>query len=178
MVWSCFAWLVLGLGLFRICLWEPMKVNGNSMAPTLTHEQTVVVNKHAFGFQLPPLPWRIARSHPRLGDVVVFQAPAGERWIKRVAAQPGDDIVYIPKLGWFRGQYFISPDIERSVDMIDPPEWMEAYRPTSIQLGLHRGWVVRIPSNRYFLLGDNASQSLDSRSIGPVSEFKFSGRVD
>lgn len=176
--WSSFAWLIVGVGMARFVLWEPMKVNGTSMAPTLANAQTIVVNKHAFGLQLPLLPWRFGSSSPNVGDVVVFKSPQGDSWIKRVAAGPGQQILYVPSVGWFSNGVFLSSDNRHNVGNTTYPQWMESLVHTKVKVGKHEGWMITIPSSRYFLLGDNFSNSIDSRNIGPVRENYIAGRVD
>lgn len=179
-VWSCFAWFVLGVLLTRVYLWEPMVVQGNSMSPTLENYQTVVVNKHAFGFKLYPLPWRLNAKEPERGDVVVFKSPDGDYWVKRVMATPGDRISYFPGVGWFNGPDLIStPSQGLDISSVPSrPRWMSYVRPDSVQHQGYLGWSFTIPQGRYFLLGDNHGNSIDSRDIGPVSHTRISGRID
>lgn len=182
LVWSCFAWFILGVVLSRIYLWEPMLVQGSSMVPTLESRQRVVVNKHAFGLQLHPLPWRVGSSDPALGDIVVFKSPQGEYWVKRVVAQPGEQISYFPGVGWFKGENLLSLDHKQGFDLPrsqnDRPQWMTYLRLNSTELEGYPGWSFTIPRGRYFLLGDNHNNSIDSRNIGPVSNTRISGRID
>lgn len=174
-IWSSLAWVVLGVGLSRVFLWEPMMVQGNSMAPTLTKDDVIVVNKHAFGFHLSPLPWRLGSTLPSVGDIVVFNSPQGESWVKRVVALPGDHIVYIPHLGWFKNNQYLAPCIPNAP--VDVPAWMSVLNAHKINLEGYTAWSIKIPEHRYFVLGDNVNHSIDSRRIGPIYSTAIAGRV-
>src|SRR5271169_3643942 len=68
---------------FIIFLYQPVKVEGTSMMPTLQDQERVFINK--FVYKLEP----IAR-----GDVIVFRYPRdpGKSYIKRVVAIAGDRV--------------------------------------------------------------------------------------
>src|SRR5271157_4762578 len=68
---------------FIIFLYQPVKVEGTSMMPTLQDQERVFINK--FVYKLEP----IAR-----GDVIVFRYPRdpAKSYIKRVVAVAGDRV--------------------------------------------------------------------------------------
>ena len=68
---------------FIIFLYQPVKVEGTSMMPTLQDQERVFINK--FVYKLEP----IAR-----GDVIVFRYPRdpAKSYIKRVVAIAGDRV--------------------------------------------------------------------------------------
>jgi signal peptidase I len=173
LAWSSCAWLVVGVGLSRLLLWDPVVVQGASMAPTLSNDDLVVVDRSAFGYQLPVFTWRLGSHTPSLGDIVVFKAPDGNRWIKRVAALPGDRLAFVPSIGWFRNDKFLAP---LPLNMDDPPRWLVAVSsPVQSQGMAVRQWTL--PVDQYFVLGDNLQVSIDSRRIGPVPLTQLDGKV-
>ena len=68
---------------FIIFLYQPVKVEGTSMMPTLQDQERVFVNK--FVYKLEPI---------ERGDVVVFRYPRdpAKSYIKRVIAVAGDSV--------------------------------------------------------------------------------------
>lgn len=75
--------LVLALTPFR-----PLKVDGNSMAPTLRNGQTLLLDQFY---------WRTGGL--RRNDIVVVQHK-GENWVKRLVGMPGDQLQILRDEGW------------------------------------------------------------------------------
>jgi signal peptidase I len=108
-------WLSLALALaaaisLRIFIVEPYQIPSGSMIPELLVGDHLFVSKLSYGIMNPfaKEPSYLVRwNTPKPGEVVVFQAPsyvprhAGETWIKRVIAGPGqtvrlvDSVVYV-----------------------------------------------------------------------------------
>lgn len=85
----------------RLFLVAPFQIPSGSMIPTLLIGDHLFVFRAMYGLQSPfgPEPSYLVRwSLPKPGDVVVFEAPpwvprnAGEDWIKRVIAGPGQRV--------------------------------------------------------------------------------------
>jgi len=131
-------------------LYQPVKVEGTSMAPWLHDQDRLVINKFEYDFE------KIKRN-----DVVVFYYPRDTRlsYIKRVIALPGDTI-YIDD-----GQVFVNgkPIVE--------PYVPENYRDVS-SMG-----PLLVPEGEYFVMGDHRSISSDSRSFGPVERKLIYGKA-
>src|SRR5215472_9037938 len=68
---------------FIVFLYQPVKVEGTSMMPTLEDQERVFINKFVY---------RLEAIHQ--GDVVVFRYPRdpSKSYIKRVIAVPGDRV--------------------------------------------------------------------------------------
>src|SRR6201997_3748480 len=68
---------------FIIFLYQPVKVEGTSMMPTLQDQERVFINK--FVYKLEPI---------ERGDVIVFRYPRdpAKSYIKRVVAVAGDHV--------------------------------------------------------------------------------------
>lgn len=129
---------------------RPFTVDGPSMLPTLSSGERLVVEKLTYRFR-----------PPTRGDIVVFRYPAdvSSFFIKRVIGVPGDTVEF------FRGRVFINGEV-----------LPESYVATPT-LGPPGPTVV--PEGHYFVLGDNRTNSQDSRSpsVGFVPTSLIVGRA-
>src|SRR6202007_825196 len=83
-VWTRDLLIAIGLALVIIVfLYQPVKVEGTSMAPLLSDQERIFINKVVYRFE------PIVR-----GDVVVFWYPLdrSKSFIKRVVALPGETV--------------------------------------------------------------------------------------
>jgi signal peptidase I len=115
-----------------------IRVDGQSMLPTLNTGEFVIVNKLAYKVGLP-----------KYGDIIVFHFPRDpeQEYIKRVIGLAGDRIVIAKKQVQVNGTLLEEP-------YIAAPPLYEA------------DWTV--PENSLFVLGDNRNNSSDSHNWGPV----------
>jgi signal peptidase I len=125
-----------------IFLYQPVKVEGTSMMPSLEDQERIFVNK--FVYRLEPI---------ERGDIVVFRYPRdpSKSYIKRVIAMAGDHIRID------NGQVFVNGQALHEAYV--PPEYTD--------LRSYPDTVV--PENSYFVLGDHRSMSNDSRDFGAVN---------
>jgi signal peptidase I len=122
------------------------------MAPTLESSQRLVIDRTAFALR-PPRRW----------EVVVFRSPTDARQlcVKRVVGLPGETVSLAGGDVWINGQRIRKPrdaDYEtRYGDSVKSPS----------------GW--RLGPHEYFVLGDNAAISDDSRNwlAGPGVDAKL-----
>jgi signal peptidase I len=157
-IWSALSWVrdlafsVLIAVILIVFIYQPVKVEGTSMMPTLTDQERIFINKFTYHLGLGSI---------ERGDMVVFWYPLAEdkSYIKRVIGLPGDT-VYIDA-----GQVYVNgrPLTESYVpeDYRDRVSWEEH----------------RIPSGEYFVLGDHRSSSSDSRTWGFVKREKIYGKA-
>ena len=133
-----------------IFLYQPVKVEGTSMMPSLDDQERIFVNK--FVYRLEPI---------QRGDIVVFRYPRdpSKSYIKRVIGVAGDRIRIDDGLVHVNGQ---------------PLE--ENYVPTAYTDERSYPEIV-VPAGSYFLLGDHRSMSNDSRDFGPVKEKFIYGKA-
>lgn len=103
-------------------------------------------------------------NEPKRGDIVVFKYPKDPKqyFIKRVIGLPGEKI-----------------KIEDNRIFVNGTKIDETYLPETIETVLPlRGYGdITLASDEYFLLGDNRTQSLDSRIFGPVKREFLIGRT-
>ncbi len=122
-------------------------VFGQSMEPNLHPHQRLIVDKISY------------RLHaPQRNDIVVIRLPdMDELLVKRIVALPGELVEIRAGIVYVNGEAVAEPF----------PHDMTPYDMTPIILG---------PLS-YFVLGDNRSNSNDSRSFGPVTLDEILGRV-
>src|SRR6476469_1385684 len=90
-VWSAVSWFrdlifsVLIAVVLIVFIYQPVKVEGTSMMPTLTDQERIFINKFTYRFGLGS----VSR-----GDTVVFWFPqdTSKSYIKRVIGLPGDTV--------------------------------------------------------------------------------------
>jgi signal peptidase I len=143
--------VALGLALVIIIfLYQPVKVEGTSMAPLLSDQERIFINKFIYRFE--PI---------ERGDVVVFWYPLdrSKSFIKRVIGLPGDTI-----------------EIQSGRLFVNGKELQEPYVPASYLDG--SSLLPRVlPPNNYFVMGDHRDSSNDSRMFGSVPRQYIYGKA-
>jgi signal peptidase I len=120
-------------------VYQPVKVEGTSMMPTLVDQERIFINKFVYRFGLAD----IGR-----GDTVVFWFPqdTSKSYIKRVIGIPGDTVEVRSGTVYVNGK------------ALDEPYVPEEFRD-------HVSMAPRaVEPNHYFVLGDHRSSSNDSRT--------------
>jgi signal peptidase I len=150
-VWTRDLLIAIGLALVIIVfLYQPVKVEGTSMAPLLSDQERIFINKFVYRFEA------IHR-----GDVVVFWYPLdrSKSFIKRVIALPGETVTIRQGVVTVNGVVVPEPYV--------PPQYEDVsdYGPT------------RVPADSYFVMGDHRVSSNDSRVFGPVPSQFIYGRA-
>jgi signal peptidase I len=133
-----------------IFLYQPVKVEGTSMMPSLVDQERIFVNK--FVYRLEPI---------ERGDIVVFRYPydPSKSYIKRVIGMAGD------RIRINSGQVYVNGE---ALD--------ESYVPAEYTDSRSSPEAV-VPANSYFVLGDHRSMSDDSRNFGPVNQSFIYGKA-
>jgi signal peptidase I len=133
-----------------IFLYQPVKVEGTSMMPSLEDQERIFVNK--FVYRLEPI---------ERGDIVVFRYPRdpSKSYIKRVIGMQGDDIRIDG------GQVYVNG---KALD--------ETYVPSEYTDQRSYPDIV-VPPHCFFVLGDHRSMSNDSRDFGSVNQSFIYGKA-
>jgi signal peptidase I len=150
-VWTRDLLIAIGLALVIIVfLYQPVKVEGTSMAPLLSDQERIFINKFVYRFE------DIHR-----GDVVVFWYPLdrSKSFIKRVIGLPGETVEIRHGLLYVNGQLIPEPYV--------PPQYTDVS-----DFGL-----IKVPKDSYFVMGDHRISSNDSRVFGPVASQFIYGRA-
>ena len=158
------AGLVLGL---RAEVASPYRIPSSSMEPTLhcakpvvgceaSHSDRVLVNRLAYRY-----------GSPARGQIVVFKAPSeaaivcgeGGIYVKRLVGLPGELVAEYQGQVYINGRHLSEPYIKTSERDAQTHTW------------------PRLGPGQYFMMGDNRSDSCDSRLWGPVARSALVGPV-
>jgi signal peptidase I len=141
-----------------VFIYQPVKVEGTSMEPSLDDQERIFINKFTYELGLGQI---------ERGDTVVFWYP-GDRsksYIKRVIGLPGD------RIRVDNGQVFVN-DRPLAEDYV-PQRYRDTLSWPSDAPGVDRV----VPDGSYFVLGDHRSQSSDSRAWGYVPRSDIYGKA-
>jgi signal peptidase I len=158
----------------KVCA-QICRMPSSSMEDTLLIGDQLVVDNLAYGVRLPGREtesWHLA--DPGRGDLVTFRRPEyrSKLSVKRVIGLPGEKVEIRGPVVYVNGQPLAEPYAKHTRP-----------RTASADLKLLQGDVVEdwgpetVPAGRYFILGDNRDNSLDSRSFGFVPRADILGRV-
>src|SRR5512142_840828 len=133
-------------------LYQPVKVEGTSMTPSLVNEERIFINKFVYRFGI---------SDIDRGDTIVFWAPEDptRSYIKRVIGVPGDVVEIVDGTVVLNGK------------RLQEPYLIDANRD---RMSMTRRVVE---AGHYFVLGDHRNSSNDSRSWGTVARDAIYGKA-
>lgn len=155
--------VIIAVFAFRAFIFEPTRVSGESMMPTLQNNERMFVEKFTYWFDAPSR-----------GDIVICKYPPTfkrgtqkDSYVKRVVALPGETVrvhdgsVYIKGVG------------EKDFHKLDETSYLG-----NLYIFGEYGDTV-VPQGYVFVMGDNRNDSADSRdpSVGPIKMSQIVGRV-
>ena len=149
-----FAVIVLAILIpLRLYVAQPFIVVGASMEPTFQTGEYLIVDEFSYKVSIP-----------KRGQVIIFKYPndPSKYFIKRIIGLPGETIS-------IKGSSI-------TIKNKDTPKGFildESYITFEARADLTR----ELNDNEYFVMGDNRSVSLDSRSWGPLPENLIIGRA-
>lgn len=191
-VWEWTKILAVSVVLFaviRTFLVEAFKIPSGSMENTLQVGDFLLVNKLVYGAEVPFTHKRLPRlREPQRGDVIVFEWPEDptKNFVKRLVGVPGDTVEMRDGTLIRNGRVLSERYVEHTEPDMDPaPEdfrWQRDYlvRSANAASAYHpsrNNWgPLVVPREKYFVLGDNRDNSLDSRYWGFVPDSLVKGR--
>lgn len=157
--WDFIEAIVFALAIFVVCylfLFQPNQIKQHSMEPTYQESEYILTDKISYRLGIP-----------KRGDVVVFRSPKNAEvdFIKRIIGLPGE------KIKIKAGKVYINGDVLDESAYLDPSVY------TGPEGYLAENTESLIPDGHYFTMGDNRTQSSDSRDFGPVKPGEFIGKV-
>ena len=131
-------------------LYQPVRVEGTSMMPTLDDQERIFINKFVYHF-----------SSIDRGDTIVFWFPGdpSKSYIKRVIGVPGDRV-----------------EVVRGTVVVNGRALEEDYVPSEYRDD-NSMTAKTIAPDEYFVLGDHRSSSNDSRAWGMVPRRYIYGKA-
>lgn len=159
-VGAIFVGLVIALRLFGLV--RPFSVPTGGMAPAISPGDHVMLESFTF----------LSRG-PRRGDVVCFKTdgismlPPGQIYVKRLAGEPGEHLRISDGKLYINDKYVAMSNAAGQISRLLPP-------PVGVTPLITD---KSIPNGYYFVLGDNSTNSLDSRFWGCVSRGNILGRI-
>lgn len=139
--------------LIRTFIFQTTLVDGLSMYPTLDDGDMLIASKIPYYF-----------NDPKIGDIIIFKSPfdKNEIFIKRVIGRGGDDIRIS------EGYFYINGKKLEEDYLADDVKTYAAF-------DMDESW--RLEEDEYFAVGDNRSNSTDSRIFGPIDEDSIEGKA-
>ena len=127
----------------------PIKVNGESMMPTLHEKDIMLLNKTAYYF-----------NDPKRFDIVIIDLP-DEYIIKRVIGLPEEEIEYKDNKLYVNGKV-----VKENIKNLQTKDF-----------NIESLGSVKVPKDSYLVLGDNRNNSYDSRELGFIPKDKIIGKT-
>ena len=127
-------------------------VKGRSMNPTLQDGDRFILNR-----------WSYFRSPPQRGDVVVVKDPGHNDYaVKRIVALPGEMLLFKGGEVLVNGKHLFEPYLAAGT---------QTYLPDSFEK------LIMTGKDQFFVLGDNRSNSEDSRFYGAINRSQIIGSI-
>jgi signal peptidase I len=187
---GCFVLAALAVPLMvRSFLYQPFDMPSGSQMPTLLVGDYFFVSKYAYGYTHYSLPFsprlfsgRIFGAQPQRGDLVVFRVSRDNLdYIKRIVGLPGDRVQMIGGVLNINGEPVKRERIDDFVtDEDGAVKRVRRYRETLpngvsydtldlVDNGFYDNTqVYTVPSDHYFMMGDNRDNSVDSRMLKAI----------
>jgi signal peptidase I len=167
-IWEWVKAIVIALVLVFLIRWllfKPFIVDGPSMQPNFHTGERVIVNEILYKIR-----------QPERGEVIVFHVPEENRdFIKRVIAVPGDTVTVDGDVVKVNGKPIEEPYIQNAIQEAHAKG--EEYNSLmDFPNGMNQ--ETKVPEGKIFVMGDNRSNSTDSRKLGFIDLKEVIGRAD
>ena len=150
---------------------NPYRIPSSSMEPTLHCARPASGCEARFSDRVLANRFIYHLRDPERGEIVVFQTPeaarikcgAGGTFVKRLVGLPGETV----EVRLQKGEGYVYVNGRK----LDEP-YIDPARRSTDEFG-----PVKVPQGSYFMMGDNRSQSCDSREWGSVPRRNLIGKV-
>ncbi len=157
--------IAVGLSVFLyLFIITPNEVDGPSMLPNFETGDLLFTSKLHNWLGGTDFGKSIALDYSR-GDIVVFQKPGFDDFVKRVIALPGETI------------QMIDGDLYIDGEKLEEKYQLNNSLRRDGQILVNNGKGVKLESDEFFLMGDNRDVSYDSRSLGAIKRDWIKGKV-
>ena len=179
-----FALFIVLMIIFRSALADWNVVPTGSMNPTILEGDRILVNKLAYDFKIPLTHISIYKfGDPKRGDIVIFDSKVADtRLVKRVIGLPGDTVEMRDNRLTINGIEARYSNVEYAAHAIFAIE-SDVSMSHRIELARNGGsrlstfGPVKVPTDRYLVLGDNRDNSADSRVYGFIPREEIVGNA-
>lgn len=155
-IWQCIAVGSLAVASYFFIshyVLQSVEVVGASMAPTLHNSERLFVNH-----------WIYMLRAPERGDIIILKDPTdGVFCVKRIIALPGESIHFKHGEVWVNGTKLKEPYLVQGT--------------RTFMDGKTQEQLITLGKDRYYVLGDNRNNSMDSRVYGAVPRQNILGSV-
>ncbi len=167
---------------------QSFHIPSRSMEPTLKVRDRLFACKFSYGLSLPFTDKKVFQHHPKRGDIIVFRYPGvpyrklsirliapAIRFLtfKRINLDPHKD--YIKRVIGLPGEVL---EIREGKVYINGKSLNEPYAYHSVaDLSLNHYGPLTVPSDSYFMMGDNREGSEDSRAWGFLERKYIKGKA-
>lgn len=176
--WGLFILFMLVFGLSRLFVWQPVKVDGHSMDPTLANNERLIVLK--------------TTSIDRFDIVVARETENGQTKdiVKRVIGMPGDKVTYKDDALYINDKLVQEAYLSAYQKAFKADKLQNTYSYNTLFQQLaqtsqafttdalgNTEFTVEVPEGEYYLLGDDRIVSKDSREVGTFKKSAIIGEV-
>ncbi len=178
-----FVLFILCMVAFRTAIADWNYVPSESMEPTFYDKEYILVNKLAYGPSIPFTKSRLFQTGtPERGDIITFYPPHEKRQlVKRVIGIPGDiiqvegDRIYVNNTQLPFTHSTEENNILFGREQIDSLTHAVQFVQGSSSPTF--SFKIQVPEGKYFVMGDNRNNSVDSRFWGFTDESNIMGKA-
>ena len=169
--WGSLIFIVLLILAIRLFVFVPVTVKGHSMDPTLADGQRLIVSKI---------------YEPERFDIITTVEPndSSKVAVKRLIGLPGDTIEYKNDQLYINGKTYNEPYLKDFKAKFAKDRLQEEYRYSAsyqqkaeVVSNFTPDFSVKVPTGKYFVMGDNRLVSMDSREFGFITKKLMRGEV-